>query len=414
MVNSQEQQQSKIKTLSAQIRHKLIAIRRDLHMHPELSGEEERTAGIVAERLKELGLEVQKNVGGYGVIGVLKGNCESPVVAMRADMDAFIGEDTIDKPYRSTVPGVTHLCGHDVHTSIGLGVAQVLASMKDDIKGTVKFLFQPAEENIQGAIGMIREGALENPRPDAIFAQHVGPTSVGSYVWTQSLFLSGLDSFRVTLSSNENGGSREGLNEIAEKCMSSIQSLNTLSYPTDLVGLDAIMEDVLEGADYIREFKIFWVQPGEEKDDDQPVIFQFFYKAASDVLKKEAYDQVIDAIQDIAGSEQIRFDVAQVFSLPDTINDAELVESTLGTIAAVIGEENMLEFIGAFPFNGEDFSFFQREIPGAMYFLGCANREKGIIAVPHMPGFDVDDECLVVGTEVMSNILLDYLLKNSS
>ncbi|MCJ7625468.1 MAG: amidohydrolase, partial [Anaerolineaceae bacterium] len=219
MRNSQDQLWDKIKTHSAELRETLIDIRRDLHMHPELSGEEKRTAGIVAERLNELGLDVQENVGGYSVIGILRGNSDSPVVAMRADMDASEGEDTIDRPYRSQVPGVTHLCGHDVHTSIGLGVAQILASMQDDIPGTVKFVFQPAEESIQGANAMIKDGALENPRPDAIFSQHIGPIPVGSYIWTKGLFLSGLDAYRVKLLSNKNDGSHERLNEIAEECM---------------------------------------------------------------------------------------------------------------------------------------------------------------------------------------------------
>ncbi|MCJ7625692.1 MAG: M20/M25/M40 family metallo-hydrolase, partial [Anaerolineaceae bacterium] len=301
-----------------------------------------------------------------------------------------------------------------VHTSIGLGVAQILASMQDDIPGTVKFVFQPAEENLQGAKAMIKDGALENPRPDLIFAQHVYPMPVGSYIWTQGLFLSGLDAYTVTLSSNNNEGSCERLNEIAEECMIAISSLNTIEIPTDLESLDAIIDDVSEGADYIRDFKIFWIRPGDEKGADQPVSFQFSYKAASDEMKKQAYDQIIEVIKEIAASEQIQFDVEHFFKLPDTINDPDLVESTFGAIAAAVGEENITEWKGAFPFNGEDFSYFQDEIPGVMFALGCANREKGIIGMPHMPDFDLDEECLVVGTNVMANILLDYLIKNRS
>ncbi|HKP13805.1 MAG TPA: amidohydrolase, partial [Blastocatellia bacterium] len=163
------------------MRARLVEQRRDFHMHPELSNREERTARVVAERLRALGLdEVKTNVGKHGVVALLKGAKPGPVVAVRADMDALPIQETIDVPYKSQTPGVKHACGHDVHTTVELGVAEVLSKMRDQISGSVKFIFQPAEEGPPtgeegGARLMIKEGALENPRPAAIFGLHTNP-----------------------------------------------------------------------------------------------------------------------------------------------------------------------------------------------------------------------------------------------
>ena len=160
------------------LRAKLIEQRRDFHMHPELSNREERPSRVVAERLRALGLEdIKTGVARYGVTALLKGTKPGPVVAVRADMDALPINETIDVPYKSKVPGVKHACGHDVHTTVQLGVAEVLSHMRDQISGTIKFIFQPAEEGPPpgeegGASLMIKEGALENPRPQAIFGLH--------------------------------------------------------------------------------------------------------------------------------------------------------------------------------------------------------------------------------------------------
>jgi len=161
---------------------KLIEQRRDFHMHPELSNREERTARIVAEKLRALGLDVKTGVAKHGVVALLKGAKPGPVVAVRADMDALPIQETIDVPYKSQTPGVKHACGHDVHTTVQLGVAEVLSKMRDRIPGTIKFIFQPAEEGPPGdedggAPLMIKEGALDNPRPLAIFGLHCRPKS---------------------------------------------------------------------------------------------------------------------------------------------------------------------------------------------------------------------------------------------
>jgi amidohydrolase len=172
--------QKQIADITEKLRPKLVETRRDFHMHPELSNREERTSRVVAERLRELGLEVKTNVARHGVVAVLRGGKPGPVVAVRADMDALPINETLNVPYKSLVAGVKHACGHDVHTTVELGVAEVLSRMSDQIHGSVKFLFQPAEEGPPkgeegGAKLMIKEGALDNPRPLAIFGMHCTP-----------------------------------------------------------------------------------------------------------------------------------------------------------------------------------------------------------------------------------------------
>src|SRR2546427_3183725 len=188
------------------LRPKLIETRRDLHMHPELSNREERTARVVADKLRALGFdEIKTNVARHGVVALLKGAKPGPVVALRADMDALPINETIDVPYKSLVPGVKHACGHDAHTTIGLGVAEVLSNMRDQIRGTVKFLFQPAEEGPPageegGATLMIKEGALDNPRPLAIFGLHTTPeTEAGHIGFRSGPAQAAFDTFTITV-----------------------------------------------------------------------------------------------------------------------------------------------------------------------------------------------------------------------
>src|SRR5918911_1947208 len=182
------------------LRAQLIAQRRDFHMHPELSNHEERTSRIVAERLRALGLEdVKTGVGKYGVTALLKGTKPGPVVAVRADMDALPIQEVNDVPYKSLVAGVKHACGHDAHTTIELGVAEILSKMRDEIHGTIKFIFQPAEEGPPpgeegGARLMIKEGALANPRPEAVFGLHLtSPGIPGSIMYRAGATMAGSD-----------------------------------------------------------------------------------------------------------------------------------------------------------------------------------------------------------------------------
>src|SRR5262249_23230532 len=209
----QQSRDQQIKAAAEALRPKLVEQRRDFHMHPELSNREERTSRIVAERLRALGLdELKTGVARYGVVAVLKGGKPGPVVAVRADMDALPIQEVNDVPYKSQAPNVKHACGHDAHTTVGLGVAKVLYGMRDEIPGTVKFIFQPAEEGAQegeegGAPFMIKEGALENPKPQAIFGLHSGPLfEVGTFGVRPGGMLASSDTFKIIVKGKQSHG----------------------------------------------------------------------------------------------------------------------------------------------------------------------------------------------------------------
>ncbi|MDQ3747270.1 MAG: amidohydrolase, partial [Acidobacteriota bacterium] len=188
------------------MRPQLVAQRRDFHMHPELSNREERTSRVVAERLRALGLtDIKTGVGKYGVTALLVGSKPGPIVAVRADMDALPIQEVNDVPYKSLVPGVKHACGHDLHTTVELGVAEILSKMREEVRGTIKFIFQPAEEGAPageegGAKLLIKEGALENPRPQVIFGLHTEPNlQVGQIGYHVGPAMASSDSFIITI-----------------------------------------------------------------------------------------------------------------------------------------------------------------------------------------------------------------------
>ena len=207
---------AEIETRMTAVMPKVVAWRRDIHEHPELSNQETRTAALVEKHLRALGLEVQPNVGKTGVIGILRGGKPGPVVALRADMDALPVTELVNLPFKSTVRtmyngqevGVMHACGHDNHVAIMMGTAEVLAGMKERIPGTVKFIFQPAEEGLGGAEAMIADGALQNPRPTAIFGLHVWPSALGSLSTRAGGFMAAADNLDIVVKGRQTHGSQ--------------------------------------------------------------------------------------------------------------------------------------------------------------------------------------------------------------
>ena len=195
----------------AEVADEIVEVRRDIHRHPETSGSEERTAGIVADRLRALDIDVRTGVGGHGVVGILRGGKPGPVVAFRADMDAVPSEAPDPVPFASDVPGVRHICGHDVHTAVGLALAEGLSAVRGQLAGTVLFIFQPAEENATGARAMIADGAFDDPRPESIFTVHSAPFPVGQLATAERVLMPGRDLVTVTV-----GGTRNAVRVIQQ------------------------------------------------------------------------------------------------------------------------------------------------------------------------------------------------------
>lgn len=405
---ARSQREQQVATAAEAMRSQLIERRRDFHMHPELSNREERTARIVAERLRALGLEdIKTGVARHGVTALLRGAKPGPIVAVRADMDALPIEETIDVPYRSQNKGVKHACGHDVHTTVGLAVAEILSRMRKDISGTVKFVFQPAEEGPPageegGAPLMIKEGALENPRPQAIFGLHVMPTvEVGKISFNSGPTMASSDKFVITVRGKKVHGAypHEGVDAVvvAAECVTALQSIR--SRRVDTTEPLVISVGIIQGG---NRFNII----------ADEVRLEGTVRTLSEDVRGRVQKLMRETLGGITAAYGATFEMDYSEGAAVTFNDPALVEETTPVIRRVVGEANVVERrpqMGA-----EDFSYFQKVIPGFYYFLGVANPSKKITAMIHTPEFDVDEESLVIGTKVMTNVLLDYLDRHAA
>ncbi|MFN8004850.1 MAG: amidohydrolase [Acidobacteriota bacterium] len=385
------------------LRARLVETRRDFHMHPELSNREERTARVVAERLRALGLdEVKTGVGKHGVVALLKGKQPGGVVAVRADMDALPIQETLNVPYKSRNDGVKHACGHDVHMTVQLGVAEVLSKMRDQIRGTVKFIFQPAEEGVPpgeegGAKLMIAEGCLENPRPSAIFGLHVMPNiEVGQIGVNSGPAMASSDRFAITLRGKKVHGAypHDGIDTVvvAAECISALQSIRSRRINTQ--------EPLVITIGSIHGGNRFNIIADE-------VRLEGTMRTLNEDVRAQAMAMMKQTLAGVTSAYGATYELEFGGNNPVTYNDPALVAATLPTMKRVLGDANITTprpQMGA-----EDYSLYQKVIPGFFYFLGVGNQSKGITAMIHTPEFDADENSLVIGVKVMTNVLLDYL-----
>ncbi len=385
------------------MRPQLIAQRRDFHIHPELSNREERTSRVVAERLRALGLEeIKTGVGKYGITALLKGRLPGPVIAVRADMDALPILEVGSASYKSQNPGVMHACGHDVHIAVGLGVAEVLSKMRDQIAGTIKFIFQPAEEGAPageegGAPFMIKEGAMENPRPQVIFGLHVMPAyQVGQIAYNSGPAMASSDQFTITIRGKKAHGAypHESIDTVvvAAECVTALQTIRSRRINT--------MEPLVITIGSFHGGNRFNIIADE-------VVMEGTMRTLNEDVRRRAQEMMHTTLAGVTSAYGAKFELEFGNANPVTYNEPKLVEETLPTIRRVVGEANVITpppQMGA-----EDFSAFQRVVPGFFFFLGGGNQAKGITAINHTPEFDVDEECLVIGVKTMTNVLLDYL-----
>ena len=385
------------------LREKLIARRRDIHQHPELSNQEERTARVVVEDLRSIGVDtVKTGVAGYGVVATIRGGLPGPCVAIRADMDALPIQEGRDTPYKSRNAGVMHACGHDVHTTVQLGVAEVLVGLRARIRGTVKLIFQPAEEGDPrgveyGARLMVKEGVLEDPRPLAIFGLHAAPhIQAGKIAFTSGSAMASSDRFIVTVEGKMSHGAwpEEGIDAVvvAAECVTALQTIRSRRIDTR----DPLVVTVgsIHGGNRHNILADSVTLDGTVRTLDEPVRLRV----------KGLLKEILEGTAAAHGA-RVKLDYRDM--LPVTSNDPALVEETLPSIRRMVGDSNVAPREPVM--GGEDFSFYQKVIPGFFYWLGVGNEAKGITAMLHTHEFDVDEECLAVGVKVMSTIVLDYL-----
>ena len=391
----------------------LIAWRRDLHEHPELGNREFRTAGIVAEHLRSLGFdEVRTGVAHTGVVGLLKGGKPGPVVALRADMDALPVTEFNELPFRSQVRaqwngeevGVMHACGHDCHVAIQMAVASLLAGLREHIAGSVLFIFQPAEEmppagEDGGAKMMIAEGALENPRPGAIFGLHVtSRQSVGRVGWRSGPTMASSDYFRIEVQGRQTHGAAPWLG--VDPIVTSAQIV---------LGLQTIVSRTQEITREPAVVTVGTIRGGvRENIIPDKVEMRGTIRTFDEGMRDDIHERVATLAEAIARGSRAGCQVCVTKNYPVTINDPALTEAMLPTLARVAGAglEAVDKVTGA-----EDFSFFQREVPGLFVFLGVTAPEQDPrhAAPNHSPLFRVDESGLLLGVRVMAHLACDWL-----
>jgi amidohydrolase len=401
--------QSEIDRSAAGIADKLTSWRHDIHSHPELSFQETRTAKLVADHLRSLGLEVQTGVGGNGVVAILRGGKPGRVVALRADMDALPVVEQINVPYKSTVRttyngqdvGVMHACGHDMHTAILMGTAEVLAGMKAQIPGTVKFFFQPAEESppVGGAGPMIAAGVMDGPKVDAVFGLHVGPGVLGNVSTNVGPITAAADAWKVIVHGRQTHGAfpANGVDPIVIGAQIVLAYQTIISRQVDLTTAPAVLTvGAFNGG--LRENII----------PDSVVMIGTLrtYDAAMRTLIQERMVRTAEGIAKSAGATA---EVKIVNGYDITSNDTLLTQQMMPTLQRVAGAGKFS--IGRPSAAGEDFSRFAVRAPGM--FFNLAVTPPGVDsrgAVNHSPLFQGDDRALPIGVRLMSNVALDFLL----
>jgi len=386
------------------LRPTLIEMRRDFHMYPELSNREERTARVIAEKLRTLGFdEVRTGIARHGIVAVLKGAKPGPVVAWRTDMDGLPVNETLDVPYKSRNKGVKHACGHDVHMAVALGIAELLAGMRQDLAGSVKFLFQPAEEGPPegeegGAPLMVKQGALDNPRPQAIFGLHAGVAGpVGSVGYASGPAMASGDEFTLTIRGRKSHAAwpHQGVDSItiASECVLALQSIRSRR-------IDPLQPMVLT---------IGTIHGGERHNIiAETVQMRGTMRTFNEGVRENVRTMMRQTLDGCTAAHGANYDLRWgAFAYPPLINEPQISARSAAVLQRVLGKEKVM----ATPpvMGSEDFSYYLKEVPGFFYWLHGANEARGITHGNHTAEFDMDEDSLAVGVKTGAALLLDAL-----
>jgi len=382
----------KIKKLSKDYFSEIVKIRRHIHSNPELSFEEYKTSDFIASRLKEYGIPYQQGIAKTGVVGIIKGkNPDSKIIALRADMDALSINEKNTCEYKSQNQGVMHACGHDAHIASLLGTAKILNELKNEFKGSVKLIFQPSEESYPGgAIRMIKEGVMKNPKVNKIFAQHVEPEmEVGKVGMKSNMYMASTDEVYLTIKGK---GGHAALPDklvdpivIASNIIISLQQIVSRnaspSVPTVLSfgriigeGRTNVIPDVVKVDGTIRTFNEPW--------------------------RKEIHKKIKATAQSIAKNAGGSCDVRIAHGYPFLVNDKKTTEKARKSAQDFLGKENVLDI--DLRMTAEDFSYFADNAPACFYRLGTGNKKQGITSSLHSSTFEIDEKSLEIGMGLMA------------
>ncbi len=404
---------ARINAAADKIESKTIAWRRDLHEHPELGNNEVRTAKLIAEHLRSLGMDVTEGVGKTGVVGVLKGAKPGPCIGLRADMDGLPVVERVDLPFASKVKstyngqsvGVMHACGHDTHVSILMSVAEILAGMKKDLAGTVKFVFQPAEEGPPegeegGAPLMVKEGVLENPHVDVMFGLHINSqTEVGKIKYRSEGIMAASDWFKITVKGKQTHGSQpwSGIDPVVVSAQI-INGLQTIvSRQTDLTKNPAVVSvSVINGG--VRSNII-----------PEDVTMLGTIRTLDTGVQRVIHEKIALTASKIAESSGATAETVIDKKTLVTYNDPALTQKMIPSFIKAAGVENVVIME---PTTGaEDFSFFAEKVPSIFFFIGGMEKGKDPKkAFPHhTPDFVVDESGMKTGVKAFCHLVFDYM-----
>jgi len=386
-----------IKEKIAGMKDWLIETRRTLHMNPELGFEEVETAKLVAGYLEKFGLQVKTGMAKTGVIGLLKGGKPGKTVAIRADMDALPIEEANQVPYRSKVKGKMHACGHDGHVTILLGVARLFSSMRNQVQGNIKWIFQPAEEGGGGGRVLTEEGVLENPKVDAIFGAHLFPDlKIGKVGIHEKEGLAATDRFVIKMIGRGAHGAYPHLSRdpilAAGHLITQIHSIVS----RNINPLDSAVVTIGK----VSGGTAFNIIPDETE-------ILGTVRSLNQKVREELKSRMEQLTQGVAKSFGVDYDFDFQYGYPALINDPEMSRLVAAACAKGIGKENV-EFIRP-SMGGEDFAYYLEKVPGSFFRLGCRNEAKGIVNPFHSSRFDIDEDVLPFGVEMFARIIDEYL-----
>lgn len=395
--------QQLVKDLAKQFASDTVEIRRHIHANPELSYEEFETAKFVAERLRSMRIEPKEGLAGTGLVAIIKGkNPEKHTVALRADMDALPITEKNDVPYKSKNEGVMHACGHDVHTSCVLGAARILNELKDSFEGSVKLIFQPGEEkNPGGASLMIKDGALENPKPNTMLGQHVMPfIKTGKVGFREGMYMASADEVYLTVKGK---GGHAALPDraidpivIAAQIITALQQV--ISRNADPKSPTVLTFGTIQGGHAQN------IIPDEVKISGT-------FRALNEEWRFKAHELITRAAKGIAEGLGGTCDVFIDVGYPFLSNDAETTRKARLAAEEYLGEENVEDldlWLGA-----EDFAYYSHVVPSCFYRLGTGNEAKNTTNGVHTPNFNIDEDAIEVGIGLMAWIALQQLESNS-
>lgn len=388
----------------------LVQIRRDFHKHPEVSGEEKRTSEKIAAYLGALGLEVKTGVGGYGVIGILDTGRPGKRIAWRADIDAMRSDAPDGVHFASENKGVRHICGHDVHTTIGMGIATILAQQKEQLDGILYFVFQPKEELNEGAKAMIADGLFDMIHPDEIYGLHLSPYPVGTIATKAANVFTHITVVEVAYKASKD---QNAIVDFTKEVLTRAQTYGPEARFWDTNNLFSPELGVTNANTIYKDYTALRSAFDVKKADDTLKI-KVLLNASTEALLDSYLTSITNHIETSRYASElvsVRFNFQKGLPVMETpMNDAALTAETMTSISRIYGEQSVIPLYGVAPLQfSDDFAYFQQHVPGVYFFLGGSDAEKGIVAMPHTPTFEVAEACIRTGVAYFSSMLIERL-----